>query len=104
MLADSQEACLRLASFRVMCSSEGQARFPRCRVESRRASVLFGEWLGSGRSSLEGRPGCKQCTIYKVTILGLKAIQAHMFQSGNQLGQCKAELPMGWLAHQLGRV
>jgi hypothetical protein len=53
---------------------------------------------------LKGRPCCKQCTIYEVTILKLKAIQTHMFQSSNQLGQCHAELPLGWLVHQVARV
>jgi hypothetical protein len=57
-----------------------------------------------GRSSLKGRPGCKQCQLHKVTISGLKAIQAHTFQSGYQLGQGRAKLPLGWLAHQLARV
>jgi hypothetical protein len=57
-----------------------------------------------GRSSLQGRPGNKQCALHEVTISGLKAIQAHIFESGHQLGKCRAELPLGWLAHQLARV
>jgi hypothetical protein len=68
------------------------------------ASVFVWEWLGLGCSSLKGRPGSEECQLYKVTISGFKAIQAHMFQSGYQLGQGRAKLPLGSLIHQLARV
>ena len=66
-------------------------------------SVLLGKWFVSGRSSVEGRPRCKQSLLYEVTISGLKAIQADPFQGSYQLGQCRAELRFV-LAHQLARV
>lgn len=68
------------------------------------ASVLLGEWLGLGRSSLERGSGCMHCPLHEVTISWLNAIQGYTFQSGHQLGQCRAELPFGWFAHELARV
>ncbi len=45
------------------------------------ASVLLGKRFISGRSSVEGGPGCKQRLLYEVTVSGLKAIQADFFQA-----------------------
>jgi hypothetical protein len=43
---------------------------------ARAYSVLLGKWLMPGRSSVEGRPCCKQRLLYEVAISGLKAIEA----------------------------
>lgn len=66
-------------------------------------SVLLGKWFVSGRSSVEGRPCCKQRLLYEVTVSGLKAVQADPFQGSYQPGQCRAKLAFV-LAHQLARV
>ena len=67
------------------------------------ASVLLGKRFISGRSSVEGGPGCKQRLLYEVTVSGLKAIQADFFQGSYQLGQCRAKLQFVF-AHLLARV
>jgi len=69
------------------------------RVES--DSVLLGECFVAQRRSLEGSPGCKESVLYEIAISRLKSIQAYPLQGGYQLGQRRAELILGWLAHHV---